>query len=528
MPARDMKRYMREYRAAKRQAAKIPPAWGGLGDGADALADWARSSLTVPPGHPLAGDPMALSDFGLSFLRDALAPGIRESLLCTARKNAKSATVAVLVLGLLAGPLRRAGLRIGTVSVNREKAGELLTQCRQIAEASGLQGLEFLRTPRPGLIRTPDDSVAEFLSADKSAGHASGFDYSIVDELGLMSEKDRDLIAGMRTATSARDGRLIALSIRGESPMLEEMIERRDLPTTSIHLYAPDVVKGADVDIGSLEVWAAGNPGLASGIKSAAYMQDESNRVLSTPTDRASFLAYDLNLPQSPTREAIFTVGDLMGCYVDILPERSGPAYLGLDFGEASAATAAWAIWPETGRCEGWLAFGDVPTLVERGRVDGARYDLMEQRGELRTYDGAVTPVDGFLRDLASDLDGVVVKGLAADGYKDKECKLFLDRAGLHWPYEFRRVGAGKDGGRDVRALQRLVLNQRLRLRESLALATAVTNSSIHRDANGNPGLNRSKARGRIDLLSAMVISAGLAEDRFDKRRRRGVYRGMA
>ena len=115
-----------------------------------------------------------------------------------------------------------------------------------------------------------------------------------------------------------------------------------------------------------------------------------------------------------------------------------------------------------------------------------------------------------------------------ADGYKDKECKLFLDRAGLHWPYEFRRVGAGKDGGRDVRALQRLVLNQRLRLRESLALATAVTNSSIHRDANGNPGLNRSKARGRIDLLSAMVISAGLAEDRFDKRRRRGVYRGMA
>ena len=61
-----------------------------------------------------------------------------------------------------------------------------------------------------------------------------------------------------------------------------------------------------------------------------AYMQDESNRVLSTPTDRASFLAYDLNLPQSPTREVIFTVGDLMGCYVDILPERSGPAYLGL------------------------------------------------------------------------------------------------------------------------------------------------------------------------------------------------------
>ena len=122
----------------------------------------------------------------------------------------------------------------------------------------------------------------------------------------------------------------------------------------------------------------------------------------------------------------------------------------------------------------------------------------------------------------------MTVKKLAADGYKDKECKLFLDRAGLNWPYQFRRVGAGKDGGADVRALQRLVLNGRLRLRESLALATAVSHSSIHRDANGNPGLEKSKARGRIDLLSAMVISAGLAEEQFDKRQRKGVYRGLA
>ena len=151
MPAKNMALYMRDYRAAKRKAAKIPPEWCGLGDGADALAEWAAASLKVPPGHPLVGEPMALSDFGLAFLRDALGDGIRENLLCTARKNAKSATVAILVLGLLAGPLRRPGLRIGTVSVNREKAGELLMQCRQIAEASELEGLEFLRTPRPGL-----------------------------------------------------------------------------------------------------------------------------------------------------------------------------------------------------------------------------------------------------------------------------------------------------------------------------------------------------------------------------------------
>ena len=514
----------RTFRERKAKARGMPTVVDAeIQDSALALAEWAASKLVVPPGHPLAGQPMVMPDFGIAFIRDALAH--RESLLCVARKNAKSATVAVLVLGLLAGPLRRPGLRIGTVSITREKAGELLTQCRQIAEASGLQGLEFLRTPAPGRIRTPDDSLAEFLSADKSSGHASGFDLAILDELGLFTERDRELVAGMRSATSARDGRLIALSIRGDCPMLEEMLERRDLPTTAVHLYAPDGGAAGQVDIMDPEIWAAGNPGLAVGIKSRAYMVDEAARVVATPTDIASFQAFDLNLKQVPGKEMIFAPADLGACYVEELPARTGPAYLGLDFGGATSGTAAFAVWPSTGRCEAWLAFGDTPGLVDRGRVDGARYDLMAARGELVTYPGRVTPVDGFLGDVAGALAGVTVKGLAADGYKDGEVRQFLDRAGLRWPYSFRRVGAGKDGGADVRATQRLVLNQRLKLRESMALTSAVGNSTIRRDANGNPGLDRAKESKRIDLLSAMVIACGLAEAEFDKPKR-GVYRG--
>ena len=66
-----------------------------------------------------------------------------------------------------AGRYDRPGMRIGCVSsVNREKAGELLGQCRAIAEASGLEELQFLRTPTPGHIRGPAGSTAEFLSAD--------------------------------------------------------------------------------------------------------------------------------------------------------------------------------------------------------------------------------------------------------------------------------------------------------------------------------------------------------------------------
>ena len=39
-------------------------------------------------------------------------------------------------------------------------------------------------------------------------------------------------------------------------------------------------------------------------------------------------------------------------------------AFSGFDFGEATSATAAVAIWPATGRFESWMAFGDMPALL--------------------------------------------------------------------------------------------------------------------------------------------------------------------
>ena len=510
----------RRYRARLKERTPPPPLLPldtPPGDLVDAVTTWAASTLVVPHGHPLAGQAMEIPAYGVAFLRDVMGDGVREGLLCTGRKNGKSAIIACFVLALLTGPLRRPGLRIGTCSVNREKAGELLRHCKEIAEASGLKGLEFMRTPTPGLIRGPADSSAEFLSADKSAGHASGFDWAIIDELGLMTERDRELIAGMRTSTSARDGRLIALSIRGQSPMLEEMIERRELPTCSVHLYAPDAGQGAAIDVTDPAIWAAGNPGLAMGIKSTDYMTAEAARVLATPSDLGSFLSYDLNLPQAPAREMIFSPSDLVGCQVDVLPDRGGPCYIGLDCGEATSGTAAAVIWPQTGLCQFWFSFGDVPSLAERGRVDGARYEEMSRRGELTTYPGRVTPVAAFLEDLAVALAGADVRSIAADGYKDAEVRDYLEKAGVGWSVSFRHVGAGRDGSRDVRALQRLVLNRKVSLVENLALASAISSSAIRRDGNGNPALDKQKAKGRIDLLSAWVIAAGLSEPDFDR-----------
>ena len=215
MAARERQRRYRERQKAKRNSAVAAVPAPVPADPIGALAQWSRETLRVPPGHPLAGQPLALPAYAEAFLRDALSA--RESLLCLGRKNSKSGCIAVYLLGRLVGPLAVPGYRAGVASVSKEKAGELRRQMLEIAEASDLQGLRFLRSPAPGRVESATGTV-DILSADRSAGHASGFDESIIDELGLLHERDREFINGMRTATSARDGRFIALSIMGDSP----------------------------------------------------------------------------------------------------------------------------------------------------------------------------------------------------------------------------------------------------------------------------------------------------------------------
>ena len=520
LAARDRQRRRRERIKAERERAEVValPA-APLADPVGELAAWAARTLRVPAGHPLAGGPMALPDFAEDFLRAGW--DAHESALAVARKNAKSACCAILALGYLVGPLRTPGWRGAIASVSKEKAAELRGQVAAIAEASRLGAEVRVRSsPYPGKIESATGTL-EVLSSERTAGHSSSFDLVIVDETGLMPERARELLAGLRSSISGKGGRLVHISVRGDSPLFAEVLSN---PATVARIYAaPD-----QCAIDDRRAWEAANPGLGS-IKQVAYMAHEVNRIRSgAPGDEPSFRAFDLNQPLSPTREMILSPDDLRGCFADDPPAREGPCFLGFDFGEATSSTAAAAIWPSTGRLETWMAFGDVPPLSERQKRDSAPYVAMEARGELRTYPGRIVPPAAFLADLQIDLAGCRVRAAAADSYKDSEVRDFLDRAAVRWPINFRRVGAGKDGGADVRAFQRLVHQRKLAMGENLSLVTAIAKSTLKRDSNGNPGLDKANARGRIDVLSAAVIAAGLAEPAFDRPPRRRLRFALA
>ena len=459
---------------------------------------------------------MVIPAYGLLFLRDAL--GARESLLCIARKNAKSAIIACFLLARLAsgipGIMIR-GYRAGVTSITREKANELRMQMEAIAGASGILGrVDFLRTPAPGRVRSATGTV-DILSADRTAGHASGFDDAIVDELGLLSERHRDLVNGMRSSISARNGRFLALSVRGLAPFTREMIERRQEDGVAVHLYAAP----ERCDLDDEAAWRAANPGLDAGIKSLDYMRGEAAHARSVPADESAFRAYDLNQEVEPSQEMICSVSAWEGVLAppDAMPPAEGPVVIGVDLGGSASMTAAVIQWVTTGRTEAYGAFGDLPGLAERGRADGAggAYLQMHAEGSLAIYPGLVTPVGPFLAFIRDRVREHQVLAVGADRYRRAEFLQALRDAGISWRPIWRGTGASPtaDGSRDIRAFQRQVLQRRVRFAAPATLMEwAISNSQLRYDAAGNPALDKARFAGRIDALSSAVIAAGLAE----------------
>ena len=512
--------YMRGYMAERRREAKAKkvkaapiltfPSDSPV-DPAGALAEWARAKLRVPAGHPNAGEPMELPAYLVDFFRDALQEGCTESLNCVARKNGKSAAVAVLVLGYLVGPLRRPGWRCALASLSREKASELRLQIESIATASKLEGVQFWRRSSPSITTEGGGSV-DILSADKNAGAALGADLAVCDELGLMHEKSRAFVASLRSSVSARGGRFMSLSVHGDGPFIPEILARRGAPGLAVHLHQAE--EGCALD--DPKAHALANPGLGL-IKQTSYMTSEAARCLATPSDQSSFRALDLNQPQNPATEMLCSVDDWQACVVPKadLPPRDGFVCIGFDCGGSSSMGALAAVWPGTGRAEVWGAFPGTPNLADRGTADsvGNLYCRMEARGELKVYEGRITPVGEFLKDCAARLAGERVLSAGADRYRKSEAIQAIEQAKLNWPMEWRGMGASAraDGSHDVRATQRAILSRKLRTAESLLLEHAIKEAAIRRDGAGNPAIDQSRKRGRIDALSALVIAEGLA-----------------
>ena len=502
----ERKRKSRVKREAKNKNPESPD------DPAQAIFEWARDRLVVPPGHKNEGKPFTLPQYGVDFIRDVFKH--KETLLCCARKNSKSGIVAVLILAHLAndGPVRRLGWRGGVLSVTKEKAHELRRQCEGIAAASGLKEISFLRTAAPSIVSRW--GAVDVLSSSSESGSASGFDIALIDELGLFKETHRALINSMKSSLSARGGRFVSLSIHGDGPFIPKIIERHEAgePELAVHLYQGI----AGRPLMDEENWNLASPGLKAGIKDIENLRASARACEISTSDIPFFETEELNLPGSSSREPLVSTVDWEKCEypVDKLPPRSGACVVGYDLGSSKSMSAFTVIF-SNGLLQSWCAFPGTPSLAERGRNDsvGSLYSDMEKAGELQTYAGRITPVSAFLQDCAARIKGVRVLAAGCDRYRKAEAAQAFDEAEIRWPLHWRGTGASSiaDGSNDVRSFQRMVLERRIYSPKTIVIPSALRESEVVRKDN-NPKLSKVRQHSRIDVLQSLCISAGLHE----------------
>ena len=499
------KAWRQRQRLAK---ASKPPDRPPISHDAQAVVTWAVSRLRIPPGHPRAGAPFRLPEWQISIVNDVL--NNRETMLCCGRKNGKSALLAVFVLAHLCGPLRQNGWRCGVLSANRQKAGELLRQAEEIAEASELQGLKVRRTPWPGrLIAEDTGSEVSIEGAGYATGHSAGFDVAIVDELGLLMERNRAAINGMRSSISARNGKFVSLTIHGPGPFVPEILAREGMPGLAIHHYRGDENLALDDPAN----WRKANPGLHD-IKSIDYMRDEAARVLRTTADQSTFAAFDLNLPASPGAEIIVSLDAWRRCESDDLPPRDGPVFVGVDLGGTKSFTSAACYW-RSGRLEILTACPGTPGLVIRGRDDavGTVYERAYRDGMLMVLSGRLTPVRPFLEHLQAHLAGQRIAVIGCDRFRHGELLQHLSDLGLPWRPVWRGSGARatEDAARDIRGFKVAVESGTVKTKPNILMVHAIGESFVVRDASGHAiALRQARQRARIDALQASVIAVGL------------------
>lgn len=478
-------------------------------DDIGAMAAWTARNLYVPAGHPAAGRPLVLPEFAISFLAEAVKHRI--SLLSTARKNAKSAIIAVYALAKLCppSPIYEPGWRGGVASLTSNHSRELFLAIQDLAAAAGWHDRLHFRTSAPRRVEGPKGAV-EFLSADKASGHAAGFSTAIIDEVGLMTERDRTLIGNMRTATLARGGRLIAISVYGTAPFSREISEAaRDTPDVYAIRYSAD---DPECDLDDVEAIRQANPGIDAGIIDLDTLLSEARYAIRTPAEESSFRMLVLNQSVLSQRETLLTVGEFAGCMADNLPPRAGALFVGADRGESDSLSALFGYWPESGRCEYTALVGGGIALSARGARDDVDYSGALARGELIHDAGALVPdfgefVESTLREWGHP------QKLALDSYRKGDTTDVLRNAGLSESrVEWRRTGSFSND-QDIRAARRLVRSGRVKIaRPAILLAENLGKTVVTSDRKNTLMIDKADRRHRIDLASAMILALGAAD----------------
>lgn len=467
----------------------------------------------VPEGDKI-GQLIKLEPFQKRFLLDIYDNpiGTHSAYLSIARKNAKTATIACILLAHLAGPEAVQNSQIVSGARSKDQASVIFELARKMIEASPELSKRIRIQPSgKRLIGLGKNVLYRALSADGATAHGLSPILAILDEVGQVVGPTDKFIAAITSAQGAYSNPLLIV-ISTQAPTDADLFStwidaQRNAPDPRVvcHVYeAP-----ADCELDDPKAWAAANPALGV-FRSIDDVAKQAKQAIDLPANEPDFRNLILNqrveatspfVPRSVWESNGGCPGEMAGRKV----------WAGLDLASVRDLAALVAL-DDTGGIHSrfWLPkFG----LVEKSRKDKVPYDLWERQGFLHTTPGKAIEYEFVAEYLRGFFDSCDVQAVGFDRYNMKFLKPWLVKAGFSDSELEKFIEFGQGTASMTPALRELevrLANSRLRHGNHPILNMCCANARVVGDSGARKFDKRNETR-RIDGMVSLAMAVGVS-----------------
>lgn len=486
----------------------------------------------VPEGQKV-GQRIVLDPFQKNFILDIYDnPYITHTaILCMARKNSKTTTIACILIAHLCGPESITNSVIASGAMSRDQASIVFTLASKMIMMDERLKLacRIVGSSKTifGVVRNVEYKA---LSAEATTAHGKSLILVILDEVGQIQGPTSPFIEALTSSQGAYENPLliaISTSAASDADMLSIWIDdalRSGDPQIVVHEYKAD----KDCDLMDEEQWLKANPGLDT-IRSREDLRKQLVKAKRIPSLESS--ARNLLLNQRISLQSIWlapTPWKECAQPIDLDAFQSGehPVAIGLDLSARLDLTAAVLSVQDAHKQVHILPFVFTPAqgLKEREDRDRAPYTMWVRQGMLIAVPGRSVDYEWVAEYLKLKCDelGITISYLAFDRWRIEQFKLAADKCGFAAEAEWKEIGQGyKDFSPRVSCFENLMLAQRIRHAAHPLLNMAAANAIVVKDPAENKKLDKSKSTQRIDplvaaLMSVFEITEGLEDQAFD------------
>ena len=437
--------------------------------------------------------------------------GTHSAYLSIARKNAKTATIACILLAHLAGPEAVLNSQIISGAQSKDQAAVVFELARKMVEMSPeLEKRIRVQPSGKRLIGLSKNVLYRALSAEGKTAHGLSPILAILDEVGQVVGPTDKFVSAITSAQGAYTNPLL-IAISTQAPTDADMFStwldaQKNAPDPRVvcHLYeAPE-----DCELDDRKAWAAANPAMGV-FRSIGDIEKQCKAAMEMPANEPEFRNLILNqrveavspfVPRSVWESNGAAPGSMKGKKV----------WAGLDLSSVSDLTALVGV-DEVGGVHPsfWLpAFG----LIEKSRKDKVPYDLWEKQGFLNTTPGKAIEYEFVANFLRGFFDHYDVQAVGFDRYNMNHLKPWLVKANFSEAEMEKFIPFGQGTVSMTPALRELevkLLNKQLAHGKHPVLNMCAANAKVVGDS-GARKFDKKHQRGRIDGMVALAMAVGV------------------